>query len=107
MGLDQGQAEFGWRTVNCGFHRVEELVRAGERPRGRGMLGDPRRIFEDARQRGDEVIFAAGVEIGDRRSRHFALTVRYRTRWRQDGKDWRASAARSEDASAPTRAHDS
>jgi len=55
--LINARAQFGRRTAsNRGLHRIEQLVRAGERPYGRGMLGDPGRILENVRERRDEVV---------------------------------------------------
>ena len=72
MRPDQRKAQLGGGAIDRNLHRLEQRLDAGERPHRRRLLGDPRRILENIRKRGDEVVLAACIQIGECFLRHFA-----------------------------------
>jgi len=61
MRLDEREPKLGWRAIDRGCHGVEQWRDPGKGPVRCGLFGDPRRIFEDIAQCGDEVGLAVGV----------------------------------------------
>ena len=63
MRFYQREAQFRRREIDRRFHRIEQLLHAHERPRRYNLFGNPRRIFEDVRQRRNKIILAAAIQI--------------------------------------------
>ena len=70
MRADQRQLHVGFGARSTAHHRGVQLVDAGEGSLRREFPGDPRRIFNNIGERGNEIGFIGGIEIGQRDLRH-------------------------------------